>query len=206
MATNNTKQKILAVAINLVRTKGFEATRIDDICTAANISKGAFFHHFKNKEQLGQQAAKFFSDFAETLFENAGYRKHKTPWERIIGYLDFRESILRGQTNEFTCYLGTTIQEVHLTHPELREQCREHIWTHAATLEADLQQLIDESNRPDLNAHDLALHTHAVLQGAFILAKAAQDPKLAQSSVQHLKTYFQLLFPNQSQSMEIQFT
>jgi len=40
----------------------------------------------------------------------------------------------------------------------------------------------------------LALHTQAVLQGGFILAKAAGGPELAADSIAHLKRYLRLLF------------
>jgi hypothetical protein len=40
----------------------------------------------------------------------------------------------------------------------------------------------------------LALHTQAVLQGAFILAKATQDTASAAASIAHLRAYFELLF------------
>ena len=43
-------------------------------------------------------------------------------------------------------------------------------------------------------AESLALHTHAVLQGAFILAKAKGDAKIAAASVDHLHRYIELLF------------
>ena len=40
----------------------------------------------------------------------------------------------------------------------------------------------------------LALHTQAVLQGAFILAKANGGPEIAAESVDHLIRYLELLF------------
>jgi TetR/AcrR family transcriptional repressor of nem operon len=45
----------------------------------------------------------------------------------------------------------------------------------------------------------LALHTQAVIQGAFILAKAKQGPEIAADSIDHLKRYIELLFNRGSQ-------
>jgi TetR/AcrR family transcriptional repressor of nem operon len=45
-----------------------------------------------------------------------------------------------------------------------------------------------------VTAQSLALHTQAVLQGAFILAKADGGPQAAIDSVAHLRRYFDLLF------------
>ena len=43
-------------------------------------------------------------------------------------------------------------------------------------------------------AKSLALHTQAVLQGAFILAKTKGDAEIAAASVDHLHRYIELLF------------
>jgi TetR/AcrR family transcriptional regulator, transcriptional repressor for nem operon len=43
-------------------------------------------------------------------------------------------------------------------------------------------------------ARSLALHTQAVLQGAFILAKAKAGPEIAAESIDHLIRYVTLLF------------
>ncbi|MEP7330292.1 MAG: TetR/AcrR family transcriptional regulator, partial [Betaproteobacteria bacterium] len=44
-------------------------------------------------------------------------------------------------------------------------------------------------------AESLALHTQAVLQGAFILAKAKGGAAVAIESIDHLYRYIELLFP-----------
>ena len=43
-------------------------------------------------------------------------------------------------------------------------------------------------------ARSLALHTQAVLQGAFILAKATGGPEIAAQSIDHLRRYVAMLF------------
>ena len=44
------------------------------------------------------------------------------------------------------------------------------------------------------SAESLALHTQAVIQGAFIVAKARNDIEVARQSIIHLRRYFELLF------------
>jgi hypothetical protein len=46
----------------------------------------------------------------------------------------------------------------------------------------------------DWSAKSLAFHTQAVLQGAFILAKAKGGPAIAAESIDHLRRYIMLLF------------
>jgi hypothetical protein len=47
---------------------------------------------------------------------------------------------------------------------------------------------------PKLRAETLAVHVQAVLQGAFVMAKARQDIQAAHDSIDHLYRYLELLF------------
>jgi len=43
----------MEAAFGLVRRQGLAATRVDEVCAAAGVSKGgAFFHHFRPKDEL----------------------------------------------------------------------------------------------------------------------------------------------------------
>ncbi len=48
----NTRARILQMARNLYSTHGCEGTTLEDILTAAGVTKGAFYHYFKSKESL----------------------------------------------------------------------------------------------------------------------------------------------------------
>lgn len=48
-----TRQTILQKAFGLVYRNGFQATSIDMIIATTQVTKGAFFYHFKNKDEMG---------------------------------------------------------------------------------------------------------------------------------------------------------
>jgi len=48
----NLRNKIINVFYELVAQKGYDKASMNDIVKKANISKGAIYHHFKNKEEL----------------------------------------------------------------------------------------------------------------------------------------------------------
>src|SRR4051812_42258455 len=98
-----TRERILNAALNVIRTKGYEATTVDDLCAAAGVTKGAFFHHFKSKEDLAVSAADHWSSITGAFFEGAPYRRLADPLDRVLGYIDFRKTILQGELPEFTC-------------------------------------------------------------------------------------------------------
>lgn len=189
------REELLQAALRVIRTKGYAATTVDDICAAAGRTKGSFFHHFDSKEALGVAAAEYWAETTGRLFETAPYHAPADPAERVLAYVDFRKAILQGDLPEFTCLVGTMVQEAYDTSPAIRDACARSILGHAATLEADIEAaMADRGIAADWTAASLARHTQAVLQGAFILAKATGGPALAEESVDHLRRYIAYLF------------
>ena len=50
--SEETRTKIMEAAIKLFSNSGYNKASVDDICAEAGISKGAFYHHFKSKQEL----------------------------------------------------------------------------------------------------------------------------------------------------------
>jgi TetR/AcrR family transcriptional repressor of nem operon len=189
------KDNMLAAAVSVIRSKGYAATSVDDLCAAAGVSKGAFFHHFKSKEDLAVAAAERWSQMTGDLFAAAPYHKHADPLDRVLGYIDFRKSLLTGELPQFTCLVGTMVQETYASNPAIRDACARSISNHIAKLEQDIRAAIAKHRiSPSWTAASLALYTQAVLQGAFIIAKAKGNAKDASACVDHLRRYVELLF------------
>lgn len=68
---HESKTRLLDAALRLIRTKGYSATRVEDICEAAGVTKGSFFHHFDSKEELALAAAGYWSEITSRLFAAA---------------------------------------------------------------------------------------------------------------------------------------
>jgi TetR/AcrR family transcriptional regulator, transcriptional repressor for nem operon len=189
------RRKLLDAALSLIRTKGYAATTVDDLCAAAGVTKGAFFHYFASKEALAVAAAEHWSEATGALFAAAPYHQPADPLQRILGYVDFRKALLTGKVAEFTCLVGTMVQEVYDSSPAIRDACDASISGHAATLEPDIAAAMARYRiRADWTARGLALHIQAVLQGAFILAKAKGNAAIAADSIDHLRRYLVQLF------------
>ncbi|MBN9168047.1 MAG: TetR family transcriptional regulator [Myxococcales bacterium 68-20] len=189
------RTRLLEAARDAIREKGFAATSVDELCLVAGVTKGSFFHHFKSKEALGVAAAQHWAETTAAFFAAAPYHAAEEPLERVLAYVAFRKSIITGELAEVTCLVGTMVQEVFATSPAIRDACGESIFGHAATLEADIGAAMqDRGISGDWTAESLARHTQTVIQGAFVLAKAGNDPALARESLDHLDRYIRLLF------------
>jgi TetR/AcrR family transcriptional regulator, transcriptional repressor for nem operon len=192
---HDSRTKILDAALHVIRAKGYSAARVEDICEAAGLTKGSFFHHFSSKEDLALAAAEHFSAFADSIFSTAPYHSLADPLDRLLGYVDFRKAVLQGELPEYTCLLGTMVQETYETHPAIRKVCARCIGAHAATLVADIEAAVAKYGlSPEWTVESLAYHTQAVIQGSFILAKAQQSSLVAAQCLEHLHRYLELLF------------
>lgn len=189
------KTRLLDAALSLIREKGYSAMTVDDLCERAGVTKGAFYHHFGAKEDLGVAAAEHWSAVTGALFQQAAYHDHEDPRDRVLAYLDLRRELLQGELSQFTCVVGTMVQDTYDRHPGIRDACAASIFGHAGTLVQDIRDAMDRYGAAgEWTAESLAAHTQAVLQGAFILAKAKNDVTVAVESVSHLRRYVELLF------------
>lgn len=192
---HESRTKLLDAALDVFRAKGYAATRVEDICAAAGLTKGSFFHHFKTKDELAIAAAGRWTEVTGELFRGADYHNPADPVDRVLGYIEFRKQLLRGSLAEYTCLLGTLIQEVYDTNPPIRIACEASISSHVATLVDDIEAA-KAAHAPGASwsTESLALHMQAVIQGSYIIAKARYGADPAAESIGHLKRYVAGLF------------
>lgn len=192
----SSRQRLLNAALHEFRSRGYAATTVDDLCRAAGVGKGSFFHHFPSKEALALEAVNHWNAMTGALFAQAPYHAPADPRDRVLAYVDFRAALLQGELADFTCLLGTIVQETYDSHPALRDACRAGIETHASTLVRDIAAAkARHAPAADWTPESLALFTQAALQGAFILAKAQGGAPAASDAVSHLRRYIESLLP-----------
>src|SRR6267378_7557597 len=92
----DTKRKLVDAGVKLMRAHGFNATTVDEICAAAGVTKGGFFHYFKSKDDLASAAVTRFYDMKAKQFADAPFRNLADPLERVFGRLDFAKESAGG--------------------------------------------------------------------------------------------------------------
>ena len=193
-ALHQSRLKLLEAATDVVRTKGYAATTVDDLCAAAGVTKGSFFHHFKSKEEMVLQAVAHWGAWTDGIFAAAPYAAAADPRARVFGYLDFRRDLLDHTVPQFTCLMGTLVQETYETHPAVRAACDRGMSTHVANLTRDIEaaRLL---HAPDAawTAESVGYFIQAVLQGSFIFAQAKQDANVARGNLAPLRRYLESL-------------
>jgi len=176
--------------------KGFTATSVDEICEAASVTKGSFFHYFESKEGLAIVALQHFSNCQMERFEAGPYNAVPDPLDRLYGFLDFMITGVKNPEAPRSCLMGNLTQELSQTHSEIRSVCADNFSWH----NRKLQNLIDDAVRAhppksEVGAESLAKYFYSVIQGSLIFVKAWQDTELMAANIEHFKRYLQTLFP-----------
>lgn len=192
---NPTRTLIEDAALRLVRRQGWAATSVEQLCRAAGVTKGTFFHYFDSKEALGVAAARRWQEVTSALFAAADFNRIADPLDRLYAYLDFRGQLAEGPLEEITCFAGTTLQETFATSEPIRAAAGESISAHVATLVPHFEAAMRQYPPCEpVDATDLALFTQTVLQGAYVMAKARGSSEPVQAALLHLKRYLAQLF------------
>src|SRR5262245_33438101 len=88
-ADSKTRNKVPDAAQELMLAKGYSATSVDEVCQAAGLTKGSFFHYFPGKEDMGIAVAERFYAARRQAFEEAPFRRLPDPLDRALGQVDF---------------------------------------------------------------------------------------------------------------------
>jgi TetR/AcrR family transcriptional repressor of nem operon len=192
---SHAREKLLDAAQRLMLIKGYPATTIDEICAAAKLTKGSFFHYFESKEDLGKALLDRYASSGQRMEWSALRVNNRDPLERVYGYLDFSARLYQRPHGRNGCLLGNFAQELSETHPEIRSLCAERFDEWAATF----KQTLDEAKRKHrpratLDTQSLAEHFIAVLEGSLILGKAHRDMGIVRKNLRHFKKYLKMIF------------
>lgn len=191
----DTKERLLDGAERLTLAKGFVATTVDEICAAAGVTKGSFFHYIKSKEDLGRAVLDRFCEVRARVMQENPTRKKTDPLERLYGSIDAAIEMSKSPLAKNGCLLGNFAQELSDSHPKMRSLCAQRFAEWAAVLKQELDEAKSEYlPKSRLDTESLAEHFIAIIEGALILAKAKQDMGVMEKSLRHFRRYLENLF------------
>jgi TetR/AcrR family transcriptional repressor of nem operon len=188
------RARLIEAARILVRRKGFAATSLDDLCAAAGVTKGAFFHHFASKEALGVALIDDWTETTGAMFAAHPYNSLPDPVDRLFGYLELRRQILGQPIADFSCVAGTTVQEAFETSVSMRAAAERSILSGNDHVRSHLVEALAAHPLPGITAESLAHLFQVAVQGGIVLAKAKGDASPAHEAFDHLERYLRLLF------------
>lgn len=190
-----TRGKLIDAGVELIRTHGFNGTTVDDICKAAGVTKGGFFHYFDSKDDLADTALTTFDEARTELFREAPFRKLADPLDRVFGRLDFERAAILDIGKIKGCLAGMLAQELALSRKEFRKACGEFFDRRIVDFAADLAAA-KAAHRPvvDFDPTSVARFYVAAIQGSQILSKVNGTMEARLEAVEHFRGYVAGLF------------
>ena len=191
----STRQMLIDVSTQLMMAKGYNATKIEEVCQAAEVTKGAFFYYFKTKEELGTSVLQSYWKTRQNQFAGSDWHAGDTPLQQLQMFLAVVAEVFMHDPNGVTCLAGSFTQELAQINPIFREQVSALFVEWAEQIKPVLQAARDQA--PSKNAIDtdaLADHIVIVIEGALILAQAQQNPQIIARQLNMLYTHLELVF------------
>ena len=198
-ATRNpveTRRKLVEATLGLMLKQGFAGTTVDEICAAAGVTKGSFFHHFESKEAIGRAALDAFAEFGTMIYSPSWADPTLDPLEQLYKHLDIMVEIAeRPGTDSTSCMVGMLSQELSATRSDFRDACRDHLitWTtRVAKMLGDAKVL--HPPKVDFDPESVAWMLNSLWQGSMLIAKTRKSPEMIVSNVRHGRAYVDSLF------------
>jgi TetR/AcrR family transcriptional repressor of nem operon len=190
-----TRRNLIEATTSLILSQGFNATTVDEICTEAGVTKGSFFYHFENKNDIGQAVVKAWGELGQSLYCEA-WKQPGEPLEEIHRLFDIMDGFTRGP-EPCVCLVGMLTQELAGEHPGFRAACARELdtWTEMlrTRLEAAKQQLKPAA---DFDPAGVAWFLNSLWQGSALVGKARQSPDLIRTNLRLVRNYVDSLFAN----------
>jgi TetR/AcrR family transcriptional regulator, transcriptional repressor for nem operon len=194
-----TRERILGAAQQLVLERGFAATSVDAVIASAATTKGAFFHHFHSKNELGRALLERYAAADERVLEEfmtAAEAESDDPAEQLVAFVRrFEQAATELAPTQPGCLFVSFVYERKLGVDGARELIQEAIASWRQRILAKLEAATDA--RPAAIAVELpalADHVFTTFEGGFILARAMDDPSRLAAQLAQLRTYLELLF------------
>ena len=188
-----TKRKLVEAAIRLILARGFTATGVDAICAEAGVTKGAFFHYFKSKEDVGVATLEAWGEFGMSIYSAA--RAEADPLDHLHRLFDIMENLAAQPGDPLACVVGMTAQEMATASPALRLASHRQfrVWVDF------VGGILDEAKRVhpprvDFDPEEVAWMLHSLWQGSMLIAKTQPDKAMIARNLQHARTYVDGLF------------
>ena len=194
-----TRERILDRAQAMILECGYAGVSIDKLIQSLGLTKGAFFHHFRNKNDLARSLIRRYADQGLELFsDNLARAKKLTddPLQQFLVLIGLYEEIFEDLTEPYPgCLLASYVYELQ----QFDEQTRAIINEEFVLSRAELSKLIGEimTIHPpcrDVDPVSLADGFMSVFEGAFILSKSLDEADITIQQLRHYKNYIELIF------------
>ena len=177
----STKERLVAAAASLLMRQGFGTVSVDDICKAADIKKGTFYHHFQSKTDLALAAYEYMEEQADVHFKDC-CQPDLPAIERLerfsAGMYSLHNEIFLKEGKVYGCGLCSAGQEMGAQDERIRLKIKEIYDCHADYFRSIARDLPAYQGAPDDKIEGIASEMQSYITGVLHQAKVANDPDI----------------------------
>ncbi len=194
-----TRESILNTAEALVLSHGFAGASIDKVIAATKITKGAFFYHFKNKRELAKTLIERFhnKDMDQfTRFMKRAETLHEDPLQQLIIFVGLLEDMMDQLDKPFPgCLFASYVYQSEQFDEEIMCVCSKAMVDWRTLFGIKIKKAV-ELHQPiqAVDADSLADLLTCILEGAILISKTLDEPKLVAPQLAHYRKYLEYLF------------
>ena len=193
-----TRERILDVATDIALDRGFAAASLDDVLSRSGVTKGAFYHYFESKAELGRAILdKYAADDLETLDRlwTQAEQLSRDPLQQLLLFVGLFANLDELATDDPGCLYATFIYERQLGVDGAVDVIEASVRAWRDRFRAKLDEVIGRyPPRIDVDLDALSDLVFSTSEGAYIVARATRDPNLVRGQLLQVRAYLELLF------------
>lgn len=195
----STRTRIMDIAQEAILAKGFDATSIEEIVAAAEITKGGFFYHFPDKNALARALIERHIAIENRIFDDLWARArdlNEDPLHATLIALKLLAEMLRDMPNGHPgCIVATAAYQDRLFDAEVRALNRQAVLGWRARFRAVFDEIaLSYPSAEEVDLDALADMVSTVVEGGIVMGKALEEPHMIVGQVMLLRSYVRLLF------------
>ena len=188
--TTSTRKRLLLAAFDEIHLHGFQAASISHILKDTGLTKGALYHHFPNKQQLGlaviDEVVRGYLD--ETIFDRI--RQSPRPAHTLMEIIGAAADACSIESVALGCPLNNLMQEMSPLDEAFKRSLNGILESWREVIE---QALLHEQQqgrvRSDVDCRAAALFILSAWEGCIGVAKSLQSPAGFGSCMKQLQAY-----------------
>jgi TetR/AcrR family transcriptional repressor of nem operon len=189
-----TREIILGEAARLFALKGYHDTKLHEVMKAAQVTTGAFFHHFGGKEDLGFAVIDRHMEKRRQLLEQIEKclppPDADHPLLQVFRRLDaIQEMIRRRGRRKGGCIIGNLSTALSDTHDAFRRRLAECFDEMALEFKPHLDAAALQSGAKQLDPWELARYIVAIVEGSIMLTRTHRDKQMMTRQFDYLKQH-----------------
>lgn len=194
-----TRVKILDAAQTLILDRGYAGMTVDNVLGAVGITKGAFFYHFKTKDDLAKALLRRFADEDAKVYEETRERAEKLssdPLQQMLIFIGLFIEMFEGLTEPYPgCLFASYVYELQQFDADTKAMIKESFRKWRELLREKFDAIAAQyPPKAPVDSAVLADAFTVVLEGAFIAGKALDEPNVIADQLRLFKESVELLF------------